>query len=137
MITSQYPLNQKQRVIIRALVPRVLHPVRINSVRDQFLLYLGGIGGVSKTHLIKALMFSLSIVQKHDDVLLTTSTGAATTNISGATYYSALGYSKNANQPVRQATRSRPSYKKVFILDEISMVSLEDLVHISERCNTI
>ena len=137
MITSQYPLNQKQRVIIRALVLRVLHPVQIRSVRDQFLLYLGGIGGVGKTHLIKALMFGLSIIQKHDDVLLTASTGAAAANIGGATYHSALGYGKNASQPVRQATRSRLSHKKIFILDEISMVSLEDLVQINERCNAI
>ena len=137
MITSQYPLNQKQRVIVRALVLRVLHPVRINSVRDQFLLYLGGIGGVGKTHLIKALMFGLSIIQKHDDVLLTASTGAAAANINGATYHSALGYGKNGNQPVRQATRSRLSHKKIFILDEISMVSLENLVQINERCNAI
>lgn len=97
MITGQYPLNQKQRVIVRALVLRVLHPVRINSVRDQFLLYLSGISGVGKTHLIKALMFGLSIMQKHDNVLLTALTGAAAANISGATYYSALGYGKNAN----------------------------------------
>src|SRR5207253_1011354 len=61
----------------------------------------------------------------------------AAANINGATYHSALGYGKNANQPVRQATRSRLSHKKTFILDEISMVSLEDLVQISERCNAI
>jgi hypothetical protein len=137
LITSQYPLNQKQRVIIRALILRILHPIRISSVRDQFLLYLGGIGGVGKTHLIKALMFGLSIIQKHDDVLLTASTGAAAANISGATYHSALGFGKNGNQPVRQATRSRLSHKKIFILDEISMVSLENLVQINERCNVI
>lgn len=128
MITSQYPLNQKQRVIITALVLRVLHPVQINSVRDQLLLYLGGIGGVGKTHLIKALMLGLSIIKKHDDVLLTASTGAAAANINGATYHSALGFGKDRDQPVRQATRSRLSYKRIFILDEISMVGLEDLV---------
>jgi ATP-dependent exoDNAse (exonuclease V) alpha subunit len=82
-------------------------------------------------------MFSLSILQKHNDVLLTTSTGAATTNINGATYHSTLGYSKNRNQPVRQATRSRLSHKKIFILDEISIVSLENLIQINKRCNTI
>jgi hypothetical protein len=98
------------------------------------LLYLGGIGGVGKTHLIKALMFGLSIIQKHDDVLLTASTGAAAANINGATYHSALGYGKNGNQPVRQATRSRLSHKKIFILNEISMVSL---IQINERCNAI
>jgi hypothetical protein len=82
-------------------------------------------------------MFGLSVIQKYNDVLLTVSTGAAAANISGATYHSILGYGKNANQPVRQATRSRLSYKKIFILDEISIVNLEDLVQINERCNTI
>ncbi|KAH6698200.1 hypothetical protein BKA61DRAFT_439453, partial [Leptodontidium sp. MPI-SDFR-AT-0119] len=137
LINTQYPLNQKQRMVIRALIFRVLHPVRISSVRDQFLLYLGGIGGVGKTHLIKAFMFSLSIIRKHDDVLLTASTGAAAANIGGATYHSALGFGNNGNQPVRQATRSRLSHKKIFILDEISMVSLESLDQINERCNAI
>jgi hypothetical protein len=137
LITTQYPLNMKQRMIVRALLQRILHPIRISSVHDQFLLYLGGIGGVGKTHLIKAFMFGLSIIRKHDDVLLTASTGAAAANINGATYHSALGFGNNGNQPPRQATRSRLAHKRIFILDEISMVSLENLVQINERCNAI
>ena len=124
-------------MIIRALILRILHPVRINSVCDQFLLYLSGIGGVGKTHLIKSFIFGLSIIGKHDDVLLTASTSAAAANINGATYYPALRFDNNRNQPLRQATRLRLSYKKIFILDEISMVSLENLIQINERCNAI
>jgi hypothetical protein len=137
LIISQYPLNQKQGIIIKALFLRILHAIRINSVQDQFLLYLGGVGGVGKTHLIKAFMFGLSIIRKHDDVLLTASTGAAAANVNGATYHSALGFGNNGNQPVRQATKSRLAHKKVFILDELSMVSLENLVQINDRCNSI
>jgi hypothetical protein len=81
LITSQYPLNQKQGMVARALFLRILQPTQINSVRDQFLLYLGGVGGVGKTHLIKAFIFGLSITRKEDDVLLTTSTGATTSGI--------------------------------------------------------
>ena len=116
---------------------RLLYPIRIKSSRDQFLLYLGGVGGVGKTHLIRAFMFGLSIVRRHEDVLLTASTGAAAANISGATYHSSLGFGNNGNQPVRQATRSRLAHKKIFILDEISMVSLENLVQINDRCKAI
>ncbi|KFZ18957.1 hypothetical protein V502_03896, partial [Pseudogymnoascus sp. VKM F-4520 (FW-2644)] len=137
LITTQYPLNQKQRMIVRALNLWILLPIRISSVRDQFLLYLGGIGGVGKTHLIKAFMFGLSIIQKHDDVLLTASTSAAAVNINSATYHSALSFGNNGNQPIHQATRLRLSYKNIFILNEISMVSLENLVQINERCNAI
>ena len=82
-------------------------------------------------------MFGLSIIQKYNDVLLTVLTSVATANINSATYYSALRYSKNVNQPIYQAIRLRLSYKKIFILDEISIVSLKDLVQISEQCNTI
>jgi chromosomal replication initiation ATPase DnaA len=83
-------------MIIRALFLRILHPIQINSAGDQ-LLYLGGVGGVGKTHLIKAFMFGLSIMRRHDDVLLTASTRAAAANVNGATYHSALGFSNNGN----------------------------------------
>ena len=135
LITSQYPLNQKQGMVVKALFLRILQPIHINSVHDQFLLYLGGVGGVGKTHLIKALIFGLSIIRKGDDVLLTASTGAAASNIGGATYHSVLGIF--GNQPVGQATKSRLSHKKIFIIDEVSMVSLENLVQLNDRCNTI
>ena len=62
LITSRYPLNLKQGLITKALFWCLLYPIRINSTRDQFLLYLGGIGGIRKTYLIKAFMFSLSII---------------------------------------------------------------------------
>jgi hypothetical protein len=137
LIIKQYPLNQKQGRVIKALFLRILHPIRISSVRDQFLLYLSGVGGVGKTHLIKAFIFGLSIMRKQDDVLLTASTGAAAANVNGATYHSALGFGKNGNQPVRQATKSRLSHKKILIIDEVSMVSLENLVQINDRCNAI
>jgi hypothetical protein len=42
-------------------------------------------------------MFGLSIIRKHNDVLLTASTSAAAANINGATYYSALGFGNNGN----------------------------------------
>jgi len=82
-------------------------------------------------------MFSFSIIQKHDDILLIALTNAAAANIGGAIYYFAFGYGKNANQPVRQATRSRLFYKKIFILNKISIVSLEDLIQISKRYEAI
>lgn len=135
LITSQYPLNQKQGMVVRAVFLRILQPIRINSVHDQFLLYLGGVGGVGKTHLIKAFIFGLSIMRKEDDVLLTASTGVAASNVGGATYHSALGIF--GNQPVGPATKSRLSHKKILIIDEVSMVSLENLVQLNDRCDTI
>jgi hypothetical protein len=135
LVTRHYPLNKKQGMVVRALFLRILQPININSVGDQFLLYLGGVGGVGKTHLIKAFIFGLSIIRKEDDVLLTASTGAAASNIGGATYHSALGLF--GNQPVGQATKSRLSHKRILIIDEVSMVSLENLVQPNDRCDAI
>jgi hypothetical protein len=90
LIKSQYQLNTKQTLVTRALFDRILHPLLINTSKDQFLLYLGGVGGVGKTYLIKAFLFGLSIIEKQEVVLLTASTGAAAANIGGSTYHSAL-----------------------------------------------
>ena len=40
--------------------------------------------------MIKAFLFSLSIIKRQEDVLLTALTRAIATNISGLTYHSAL-----------------------------------------------
>jgi hypothetical protein len=135
LITSQCQLNSKQTLVIRALFERILHPILISTANDQFLLYLGGVGGVGKTHLIKAFLFGLSIIERQEDVVLTASTGAAAANIGGSTYHSALAL--YGNQPVRPATRLRLAHKKIFIIDEVSMVGLEALVQLDDRCNAI
>lgn len=102
-------MNQKQGIIIMSLFLRILHPVHISSVNYQVLLYLGGVG---KAYLIKAFMFSLSIMLPPEDVLLTASTEAVAANVNGASYYSALDFGNNGNQPVRQVTKSRLSIRR-------------------------
>jgi len=135
LIKSQYQLNTKQTLVIRALFDRVLHPILINTAKDQFLLYLKGVEGVGKTYLIKAFLFSLSIIKRQEDVLLTASTRAAAVNISGSTYYSALAL--YGNQSVRPATKLRLAHKKIFIVDEVSIVGLGALIQLDDRCNAI
>jgi hypothetical protein len=135
LVRTQYQFNSKQGLVIRALFDRILHPIPINTSKDQFLLYLGGVGGVGKTYLMKAFLFGLSIVGKQEDVLLTASTGAAAANVGGSTYHSALAL--YGNQPVRPATKLRLAHKKIFIVDEVSMVGLESLVQLDDRCNAI
>ncbi len=132
LVNSRFQLNYKQGLVIRALFDRIQHPVLISTSKDQFLLYLGGVG---KTYLIKAFLFGLSIIEKQDDVLLTASTGAAAANIGGSTYHSALAL--YGNQPVRPATKLRLAHKKILIIDEISMVGLEGLVQLDNRCNAV
>jgi hypothetical protein len=67
-------------------------------------------------------------MRKHDEVLLTAPTRAATVNVNGSTYHSTLRFGNNSSQPIRQATKSRLAHKKFFILDDLSIVSLENVV---------
>ena len=112
--------------MIHALFDRILHPIPINTAKDQFLLYLRGVGGVGKTYLIKAFLFGLSILKSQEDVLLIALTRAIAVNISSLTYYSAL--TLYSNQPVRPTTKLRLAYKKIFITNKVSIVSLKALV---------
>jgi hypothetical protein len=50
-------------------------------------------------------------------------------------YYSVLGLF--GSQSISQATKSRLSHKKIWITDEISMVSLKELVRLSKQCDDI
>jgi hypothetical protein len=90
LIESQHKLNSKQALVIRALFDRILHPIPINTNKDQFLLYIRGLGGVRKTYLVKAFLFGLFILKKEDNVFLTALTRAVSANISSLTYHFAL-----------------------------------------------
>ena len=99
------------------------------------MLYFKGVRGVRKSYLIKAFLFSSSIVERKEDVFLTASIRAATANINSSTYYSAL--TLYSNQPVRPATKLSLAYKKIFIVDEVSIVGFKALIQLNDCCNTI
>jgi hypothetical protein len=126
LIESQHKLNSKQALVIRALFNQILYLILINTDKDQFLLYIRGLEGVRKTYLVKAFLFGFFILKREDNVLLTASTEAAFVNIGGLTYYSALAL--YGNQSVRPATKLRLAYKKIFIINKVSMVGLKALV---------
>ena len=135
LISFRYSLNKKQYTITYALLDRILKPLLIQTVDDQLLLYLSSVGGSGKTYLIKAFIFRLSILEKQDNILLTASTGAAATNINSSTYHSALALYRN--QLVGEATKSRLHYKKIFIVDEVSMISFKTLIQLDKYYNAI
>ncbi|KAH6691786.1 hypothetical protein BKA61DRAFT_532791, partial [Leptodontidium sp. MPI-SDFR-AT-0119] len=57
------------------------------------LLYVGGEGGVSKSQIIKAIVSSINLICRKEEVILIAPIGAAADNISGNTYHTALGIS--------------------------------------------
>ena len=74
-------------------------------------------------------------MEKQQDILLIALTGAAAVNISGSTYYSILAL--YGNQPVHPVIKLRLTYKKIFIINEVSMVGLKALIKLNDCCNAI
>ena len=113
------------------------------SASDQFISYVGGVGGTGKTVLIKAFLFGLAILDRFDDVLLTAPTGSAASHIGGSTIHAALGVSSFENP--QQSTgrgqldkvRKRLARTKILVVDEVSMVGCKMLVRVDEKCSRI
>ena len=86
-------------------------------------------------YIIKVFLFSLFIIKRQEDVLLTASTGATAANIGGLTYHFAL--TLYGNQPVCLATKLRLTYKKIFIIDKVSIIGFKALIQLDDCYNAI
>jgi ATP-dependent exoDNAse (exonuclease V) alpha subunit len=98
----------------------------------QTLLYIRGEGGIRKTEVIKAFLFSIKLLDKSDQVILSTSTGAAASHIKGSTIHAVLGLSiSSANMTSTAAIRRNAlRHKRVLIIDEIGIIGKKLLRHI-------
>ena len=72
-------------------VQACLGTVDIHFSDETFSSYIGGVGGFSKTRLIKMFIFWASIMEKEGFVLLTVTTGSAASNIGDCSYHPNLG----------------------------------------------
>jgi hypothetical protein len=57
------------------------------------LLYVGGKGRVGKRQVIKAIVASINLIYRKDEIILIAPMGAVANNISGNTYHTCLGIS--------------------------------------------
>jgi hypothetical protein len=115
----------------------------------QMIMFVSGEGGTGKSFLIHALTKYTQILFGKTagwfgSVLKTAPTGGASYNIRGHTWHSALGKTtfkrllKKGKLSDKQVASLQKNVKGVelFILDEISLLSLEDLYEISFRLST-
>jgi hypothetical protein len=122
----------------------------ISGVDDrQMIMFVSGEGGTGKSFLIHALTTYTQILYGKTSgwfgsVLKTAPTGGASYNIRGHTWHSALGKTtfkrllKKGKLSDKQVASLQKNVKGVqlFVLDEISLLSLEDLYVISFRLCT-
>ncbi|XP_066934413.1 uncharacterized protein [Clytia hemisphaerica] len=142
-------LNSKQRDIFDIVLnwgkmyvqnsksnnPVLLEPLRI---------FLTGGAGVGKSHLIKCIYNCLSkvLAYKSDElekprIIKLAPTGIAAINISGTTVHTGLsipvGKFRNMADKQRTAIRNKLHHVKLIIIDEISMISSQQLLNIHTR----
>lgn len=93
-IADKSSLNTKQRLIL-LYIARHLNLLQsatnAESTKSQKLIYIGGGGGVGKSHLIHALVTMFQVKGESWLVQVTAQTGAAAANITGHTLHSATG----------------------------------------------
>jgi len=106
------------------------------SKQEQLLLYVGGEGGVGKSQIIKAIVASMDLILRKDEVILMAPTGAAADNIEGNTYHTSLGISISNSQKrnVSPCVKKLWSKKTIMIIDEISIMDLSMLSTINNQC---
>jgi hypothetical protein len=116
---------------------------------EPYHLFISGAGGSGKSYLISAIVELIRRMFPVDDgssVITTAPTGVAAFNINGVTIHRALGlpiqHGKSAKfKPLTgerlKLMRQYWKYTNTVIVDEISMVSYDVLLHVNLRLNEI
>ena len=149
-------LNVKQRITYDVVLTWCRNSIKsVNCLTKETIkpihIFVTGGGGGGKSHLIRTIyhtavnMFKYSAVNPSlPTVLLMAPTGVAAVNISGTTVNTGLAIPKHAGinlppLPDQKKTLLRLSLSelKLLIIDEISMVSNNRLLHIHQRLKEI
>ncbi|EMD30677.1 hypothetical protein CERSUDRAFT_27674, partial [Gelatoporia subvermispora B] len=127
-------LNEEQR---RAFViaARQLH----YKYEEPLCMYLDGMGGTGKSRVLLALIYFLEKRGERGQLLVLAPTGSAACLVDSYTYHSALGIGQNAdkktlvNQFQIAKIRERHGGVDMIFIDEVSMISCNDLYQISSQ----
>ncbi|KAF5314576.1 hypothetical protein D9611_007202 [Ephemerocybe angulata] len=139
-IVADRTLNTEQERAFRIVTN---HSISIGA--DPLRMYIGGMGGTGKTSVIKALLQWFKERGESYRMIVVAPTGAAASIVNGSTYHSFLGVNTNAargcvtskNSASLTEARSRMRGVEYIFLDEISMVSCQDLFLIDGRLKDI
>ncbi|KAF5318409.1 hypothetical protein D9611_013936 [Ephemerocybe angulata] len=134
-----YSLNEEQTRAFRIVANHSVSPRA-----DQLLMYIGGMGGTGKTQVINALRLWFDVRNQGNRMVVTAPTGAAASVVRGSTYHSYLGvatgdrraYAPRGGKALDEARLRMRGVDYVF-MDEISMVSCQDLYLIDARLKDI
>lgn len=136
---TEFSLNTEQ---LRAFNIVAHHSLSVGA--DPLNMYVGGMAGTGKTRVIDALRRWFDLRGEPHRMVVLAPTGAAASVVSGSTYHSFLGvatgerrnHTSNNTNALEEARIRMMNVDYVF-LDEISMVSCQDLYLIDARLKSI
>lgn len=109
---------------------------RIIRQGEQLLMFVGGVGGTGKSHLINAVVELFLRLGRRSEIQLSAPTGAASILIDGTTIHSLTGLPATTTSIVNgEALIATWRGVSFLVIDEISMVGARLLAQISERLN--
>lgn len=89
---------------------------------DQLLMYVGGVGGTGKSHLIKAVVLLFERLGRREELMLGAPTGIAAVLIGGSTLHSIVMVTPNGESSNLVGLGEIWKGVRYLIIDEISMV---------------
>ena len=130
-VSAEYSLNTEQDRAFRLVAN---HPCSHDS--DQLKMYIAGMAGTGKTHVLKSLVEYFRQRNESHRLLIVAPTGSAAALLKGLTYHSAFGINGDGNPTSNiqlAQVKSRLEGVDYIFLDEVSMLSCRDLYLISAR----
>lgn len=123
--------NDEQERAVRIIADHFVH-----GMETQLLMYVSGVGGTGKSHVVKAIVELFRRCNSSGQLLLSAPTGCAAVLINGYTIHALTFLPKTSWRTVREE-ELQAIWKdvKYLIIDEISMVSAKLLSEISYRMN--
>ncbi len=121
--------NPEQERAFRIVAEHMKEPERC----DHLLMYVAGVGGTGKTHVIKAILRLFELLNRAGEILVAAPTGAAALNVGGYTIHSLL------MMPAKLKGESLSELVKLWnrvrylVIDEVSMIGASFLADICHR----
>lgn len=100
---------------------------------EQLLMYIAGVGGTGKSHVIKSIVRLFEKVSRADQLMLGAPTGCAAIGIGGYTIHSLVMLSRSGEKPDYTLLKALWAGVKYLIVDEVSMIGAHLLDKISDR----
>ena len=100
---------------------------------DQLLMYIAGVGGTGKTHVVQAILRLFQLLGRSKEIMVGAPTGAAALNIGGYTVHSLMMLPCSKLKRVLPKLRELWSPVRYLVIDEVSMIGARFLADISRR----